>query len=143
MKDCRGFTLVELLTVIAIISILAMIAIPAYIGQQRRAARTEAYKNLEALRLLEEQIFAENAQYTASAATVAAIQAMLPGFQPGQDMRYSYQIVQNVAIDIPIPSPPTWGTAQNPCFTAIATGNPGTRVAGDVFAIDCNYNKNF
>ncbi|GAB4419577.1 MAG: hypothetical protein OHK0032_15490 [Thermodesulfovibrionales bacterium] len=33
--------------------------------------------------------------------------------------------------------------ALTPCFTAIATGNTGTRVAGDVFAIDCNNNKNF
>ncbi len=143
MKDHRGFTLVELLTVIAIISILAMVAVPAYVGQQKKAARTEAVKNLEALRLLEEQFFSENAQYTASAADAAAIQALLPGFQPGQDMKYSYQIVQNVAVDTPITSPPTWGTAQNPCFTAIATGDPGTRVAGDVFVIDCNYNKSF
>jgi hypothetical protein len=32
-----------------------MIAIPAYVGQQKNAARTEAYSNLQNLRLLEEQ----------------------------------------------------------------------------------------
>lgn len=29
------------------------------------------------------------------------------------------------------------------CFVAAATGVAGTRVAGDVFAIDCNNNRNF
>jgi len=139
----RGFTLTELLIVIAIISILAMVAIPAYVGHQKRAARMEAYANLEALRLLEEQYFSENGQYTASANGVTAIQALLPGFQPGNSLNFTYQIVQNVAIDTPITNPPTWNTNQDPCFTAIATGIAGTRVAGDVFVIDCNNNRNF
>ena len=139
----KGFTLIELIIVVTIIGILAMIGIPAYIGQQRNAARTEAYKNLEALRLLEEQFLAENAQYTASAANTAAIQALLPGFQPGQYTEFSYQIVQNFAVDTPVTMPPTWGTAQTPCFTAVATGNPNSRVNGEIFAADCNNNKNF
>ncbi len=61
--DKKGVTLIELIIVVAIIGILAMIAIPGYIGQQKRAARTEAYSNLENLRLLEEQYFAENGCY--------------------------------------------------------------------------------
>ena len=59
----KGITLIELLIVIAIIGILAAIAVPAYIGQQRNAARTEAYSNLQNLRLLEEQYYAENGCY--------------------------------------------------------------------------------
>jgi len=141
MKNTKGVTLLELLIVIGIIGILAVIAIPGYIGQQRRAARAEAYTNLESLRLLEEQFFAENAAYTASLGTcaanndnIAAIQAVLPGFQPGSGLSFSYCIEQNIDLG---------GNALTPCFRASAFGNTGARVAGDTFRIDCNNNKSF
>ncbi len=62
-RNNNGFSLTELLIVLAIISILVVISIPAYIGQQRSAARNVAFSNLETLRLLEEQFFAENGEY--------------------------------------------------------------------------------
>jgi len=140
----KGFTLTELLIVLAIIGILAMISVPAYVGQQKRATRTEASANLETLRLLEEQFLAENGIYTASAANVAAIQALLPGFRPGTGLNFNYAITQDVALVPPIPVPYDGATAaQNPCFVATATGIAGSRVAGDVFTIDCNNNRNF
>jgi prepilin-type N-terminal cleavage/methylation domain-containing protein len=156
----KGFTLTELLIVVAIIGILVMVGIPSYLGQQKRAARTEAYTNLQNLRLLEEQFFAENGAYTTAMGTVAgatpgnrdanltaiqtnALPNRLPGFRPGSDTTFSYRIVQNFRIDTPLANPPTWTTALTPCFTAVATGVNGTRVAGDIFAIDCNNNRNF
>ena len=60
--------------VVAIIGILAMIAIPTYTGQQLRAARTEAYTNLQTLRLLEEQFFAENGAYALTKGVAGADQ---------------------------------------------------------------------
>lgn len=139
--DKKGVTLIELLIVVAIIGILAMIAVPAYIGQQKGAARTEAYANLQNLRLLEEQYFSENSDYTASTGTcaadnnnIAAIQAVLPGFKPGSGLSFSYCIEHDIKLD---------GTAQTPCFRARAFGNTGSRVAGDIFRIDCNNNRDF
>ena len=150
----KGFTLIELLIVIAIIGVLAMIGIPAYVGQQSRAARTEAYANLDNLRLLEEQFFSENARYTISLGNagkdnlgnIAIIQNgggdatnALSGFRPGpaNSLSFSYWIVHNAAA-----SPPTTG-GSTPCFVAFAAGNTGSRVDNEVFAIDCNNIRNF
>ncbi len=154
----KGFTLTELLIVVAIIGILAMIAIPTYTGQQLRAARTEAYTNLQTLRLLEEQFFAENGAYALTKGVAGAdqlgndalIRAVgglpvgglpaggLPGFNPGSGLSFSYQIRRNASLT----STGAESTA-TPCFLAIATGNTGTRVVGDSFMIDCNNNRNF
>ena len=147
--NSKGVTLIELIIVVAIIGILAMIAIPSYLGQQKSAARTEAYSNLENLRLLEEQYFAENGRYTISLGTCAANNAgnvatiqtgggdstnALRGFKPGSGTNYSYCIEQNIRLD---------GTALTPCFRASAFGNSGTRVSGDTYRIDCNNDRNF
>ena len=146
----RGYTLIELLVTVAIIGILATIAIPAYIGQQQRAARTEAYTNLESLRLLEEQFFAENGTYAPTRGVAGANQpgndaliraaGGLPRFNPAAGHSYSYQIRQNANITSQAAGSVS---AATPCFLAIATGNTGTRVEGDVFMVDCNNARNF
>jgi prepilin-type N-terminal cleavage/methylation domain-containing protein len=154
--DKKGVTLIELLVVIAIIGILAMIGIPMYIGQQKSATRNEAYTNLQNLRLLEEQFMAENGTYTTTlgasgadqSGNIALIQvsSALPGFKPGSGLSYSYSIVGGKQITDPTTKPPTTANiaaGAAPCFVAYAYGNSGSRVAGDVFAIDCNNNRNF
>ena len=144
----QGFTLIELLIVIGIIGILATVAVTSYIGATLKAERSEAYTNLESLRLLEEQFLAENNDYAPSSAGVAAIQLVLPGFQPGAGLKYAYVITQNMQITgggNNSANPPTIAATANDCFVATATGIAGTRPGdmGDVFAIDCNNNKNF
>ena len=149
----KGFTLIELLIVIVIIGILAMIAVPSYVGQQKRAARTEAYTNLQNLRLLQEQLFADTGSYTGTlgvasattAANLAAIQGVLPRFQPGSagNLAYNYRINTNVKMTATaVPRDVGSTAAQTPCFIAVATG-VSSRVKGDIIAIDCNNNRNF
>lgn len=153
----KGFTLIELLITIAIIGILAGAATTAYIGATKKAARSEAYSNLENLRILEENFYADEGNYAPTPAPgpvtvtgTAAIQAVLPGFQPGAGTMFTYAITQQTDVGLPTPVPvPYAGTTASlpgtttPCFRATATGIAGTRVAGDVFAIDCNNNRNF
>jgi type IV pilus assembly protein PilE len=149
--DTRGFTLIELLVTVAIIGILAAVATTAYVGTMRKAARSEAYSNLTSIRLLEEQFFSENAAYAGPAANTAAITALLPGFRPGTGLSFTYAITSvanGVGLPNPVPIPYNGATAalanvNAPCFIATATALANTRVTGDVFAIDCNNNKNF
>jgi type IV pilus assembly protein PilA len=152
----KGFTLIELLIVVAIIGILAAIATTAYVGVAKKAARSEAYANLQALRLLEEQFMAENGAYAGPAANIAAIQLLLPRFQPGSGPSFTYAItsvVNGTGLPNPVAVPYNNATANlpnanTPCFIATATGVAGTRVCPDaancdIFAIDCNNNRNF
>jgi prepilin-type N-terminal cleavage/methylation domain-containing protein len=140
----KGFTLVELLITIAVLGILAAIAVTSYVGSVTKAARSEAYTNLDSIRLLEEEFFALNARYTGnlgeagSTITIRDTNLLdiqtnpndaLPGFRPGNDAQFAYRIVADQDWE---------GNPLVPCFRAIATGIDGTRVAGDTFAIDCN-----
>jgi prepilin-type N-terminal cleavage/methylation domain-containing protein len=142
MNNKRGFTLIELIITVAIVGILAMIAIPSYIGYYRRAERSEAFANIEVLRLLEEQFFSENNRYTTSLGicapdqpgNVAQIQQgggdpaeALPNFRPGVGLAFSYCILADMDI----------GGARPGCFRAEAHGNTTARVANEVYTIDC------
>ncbi len=153
MHTNKGLTLIELIVVMSIIAILVAVSIPAYIGQQRKAARTEAYSNLETLRLLEEQFFAENGEYAPAGGGVpitynatigvndGGIEDIFPGFRPGGQaglpglgLHYTYQI-QSIDAD---------GDNLAESFIAAATPVPGTRVAGDpVWTIDQNNVRNW
>jgi type IV pilus assembly protein PilA len=46
LRDCKGFTLVELMIVIAIIGILAAVAIPNYISYRKKAQLTQIISDL-------------------------------------------------------------------------------------------------
>lgn len=145
----RGFTLIELLIVIAILGILAGIAVPLFLSERSKAMHAEAKSNLETLRLLEEQYYAENGVYAITAAGTACtsypctltykgtygtvdsgIEDLLPGFRPGDtnSLKFTYTLkIENS------------GTT----FLATATGKDGTSVKDSTFTIDQNNNRSF
>jgi prepilin-type N-terminal cleavage/methylation domain-containing protein len=136
IKGNKGFTLTELLVVMAVLSILGTVAVTSYIGSSKKASRSEAYSSLESLRMFQEQRFAERGAYTTNLAD-------FPGFTPGAGAQYTYELLTN-ALPTPVAVPYDGVTVdQDDCFRATATGIEGTRVFDDIFAIDCNNNKNF
>lgn len=133
----EGFTLTELLVVMSVLAILGTVAVTTYIGSAKKAVRSEAYSNLESLRMFQEQRFAERGQYSANLSD-------FQGFTPGAGAQYTYNLSIDSALSPPVAIPYDGATvSQTDCFVATATARPGTRADGDVFAIDCNNNKNF
>ncbi len=143
-KNRGGFTLIELLVVIAIIAILVTIAVPTFLGQRTKAIRSEAMTNLESIRLLQEQRYAEEGSYAPDAGDCTSpsdtniddIRGVLPGFKPGapEDLYFFYCIEQNVDFS---------GVSNTPCFRARAFGKGGSPVEDHELAVDCNNVKDF
>jgi len=135
-KKIAGFTLIEILTVISIIGILSAIAIPAYLGYREKAAHSEAKTNLEAVRLLAEEVFAETSSYGADntytyngtyGTADNGIEDLFPAFRPGAvgKLNFNYTLVIS-------------GTGNN--FTVTAVGKSNSIVDGATFSVDDDNN---
>jgi type IV pilus assembly protein PilA len=146
VQNKKGFTLIELMITVTIIGILAGIAIPLFLGQRTRAAQSEARSNLTSLRLIEEQVFADNGFYlpnpAATATGLAAIQdpdqavGGLVRFQPGPDanLNYTYEVTTT----------DTTGDGRTDTFIAWARPKAGSSVEGTQdFYINSNNINNF
>lgn len=131
-----GFTLIELLTVISIIGILSAIAIPAYLGYREKAAHSEAKTNLEGIRVLASEVFAETSSYGADntytykgtyGVADNGIEDLFPAFKPGAvaKLKFNYTLVISGG-----------GTS----FIATAIGKSTSIVSGATFSVDNDNN---
>jgi len=131
VHSTQGFTLAELLIVVVIIGILAGIGVPMYLGQRTKAMQTEATANLQALRLLLEQRYAENGCYATGGPPAACTNSTLtgvlniqadgafPNFRPGNNYRVD-DLALKFTYELKI-----CGNPNASAFTAYATGKTG------------------
>src|SRR5437764_11415320 len=72
-----GFTLIELMVVVLIIAILLAIAIPTFLGARQKAQDRAAQSDLRNALTAEKTFYVDNQQYSATAASVNAIEPHL------------------------------------------------------------------
>ncbi|MDO6763903.1 type IV pilin protein [Agarivorans sp. 1_MG-2023] len=69
-RSILGVTLIELMIAVAIVAILAAVGYPAYTSFVAESRRTEAMKELATLAVLQEQYYADNAEYSSTLAAL-------------------------------------------------------------------------
>jgi prepilin-type N-terminal cleavage/methylation domain-containing protein len=146
----RGFTLVELLTIVAIVGILATTAV-VFVGRHLQAARTaEAVAMVQSIRAAEERFRAENRAYLSVSNSltdyhpVPSPDGRRRSFYTGSSsdnlwkllgptvsgpVRYGYAVVSGPSgATMPLPnttSKPNWGTPTGPWYVVQASsGDP-------------------
>jgi type IV pilus assembly protein PilA len=77
VRDERGFTLIELMTVILIIGILVTIALPSFVGAQIRAYDASVKSDLRNAFTAEKVYYTDTLTYTTDPATMTAIEAAI------------------------------------------------------------------
>jgi type IV pilus assembly protein PilA len=101
VRDERGFTLIELMTVILIIGVLVLLALPTFLGARTRAWDRAAQSDVRNAFAAEKAYYTDNLTYTTDPATMTAIEAAityLPGDTPlATDVVYlHWAVVPNI-----------------------------------------------
>jgi type IV pilus assembly protein PilA len=85
VRDERGFTLIELMTVVLIIGVLVLLALPTFLGARTRAWDRATQSDVRNAFAAEKAYYTDNLTYTTNPATMTAIEAAityLPGDTP-------------------------------------------------------------
>ncbi|MDA8361763.1 MAG: prepilin-type N-terminal cleavage/methylation domain-containing protein [Gammaproteobacteria bacterium] len=142
-KGERGFTLVEVMVVIAILAILAAIAIPIYSHYVKDAKYAQAKSDLVLLSTLMERYYQDqNAYYptTTNLQPNTSTNPTLPGWEPGNGMLFSYNIVNpdtGMPAQCNIPTP-----ASGPSYLLSATPLASSGLSNTIaFYLDSNNNR--
>jgi type IV pilus assembly protein PilE len=114
MKRNRGFTLIELMTVVIVIAVLAAIAIPSYLNQTRKSRRNKAEDAMQQIALLEERYRADNSGFVDAPATTSSSWAKYLGGYPGSSY-YDYKVLA-------VPASTTSSGTTAATYTITATG---------------------
>jgi prepilin-type N-terminal cleavage/methylation domain-containing protein len=77
VRDERGFTLIELMTVILIIAILIVFALPSFLGARIRAFDAAVKSDIRNAFAAEKAYYTDSQTYTTDPATMTAIEAAI------------------------------------------------------------------
>src|SRR3989339_1174386 len=114
----KGFTLIELITVVIIIAIMAALALPQYTRFMERGHGSTAKNALNMIRKAEATYFALNSAYTNDTTGTTGLAQEVPEIAKLFDGATTANLEWNYTID-------TSGTTNNSTFTATATRKKG------------------
>jgi prepilin-type N-terminal cleavage/methylation domain-containing protein len=77
VQDERGFTLIELMTVILIIAVLVILALPTFLGTRNRASDRATQADVRNAFAAERAYYTDTLTYTTDPATMTAIEAAI------------------------------------------------------------------
>lgn len=77
VRDERGFTLIELMTVVMIIGVLVVIALPTFLGTRTRAYDRAVHSDIRNAFAAEKAYYTDTLTYTTDPAQMTAIEAAI------------------------------------------------------------------